>query len=67
MVVLYTLPTCGICKMIKKKLDQKNIQYEERNLNDYLSFLQTDRAPVLQTAENIYNSPIEINNWINNQ
>ena len=31
MVELYTLPTCGICHTIKTKLEQKGIQFEEKD------------------------------------
>ena len=27
-MILYTLPTCGKCKVLKMKLDSKNIPYE---------------------------------------
>lgn len=65
MIKLYTLPTCGICKMVKAKLTAKHLDYEEYNLEDYINELHTDRAPVLITDDNlILQTPLEINNWI---
>lgn len=67
---LYTLPTCGICHMIKTKLETKNIQYEERPFEEIASYLQIDHAPVLKiTSENKVNfiaSPGEMAKLINN-
>lgn len=67
MINLYTLPTCGICQLIKKKLIAKNIKYNEYSLEDYITILNTDRAPVLQVGEQLFTSPTDINNWINEQ
>lgn len=67
-VKIYTTPTCGICKMAKKKMNDKNINFEEYNLEDYAEELDIYTAPVLQIDEvNILTSPIEINDWINAQ
>lgn len=29
MITVYTSPTCGKCKILKKKLEQKGLAYEE--------------------------------------
>lgn len=50
--VLYTLPTCGICHMIKAKLNEYNISYIEDDFEKIASYLQTDRAPVLKITHN---------------
>ena len=67
---LYTLPTCGICHMIKTKLQEKNIQYEERNFEEIASYLQTDQAPALKIVYNddvkFITSPTEMVQLINN-
>lgn len=62
MICIYTLPTCPICEMIKHKLQNKNIQYEEKPFEE--GNFDTDRAPVLFTGEEYLMSPMEINNWI---
>lgn len=64
MLKIYTLPTCGICKMFKKKLAEKQIPYEEYNLTDYAEELHTDRAPVFVIDDTILYTPSEINKWI---
>lgn len=68
--ILYTLPTCGICHMIKTKLEEKNILYEEKDFEEIASYLQTDHAPALKiTHDNdvkFITSPSEIVQLINN-
>ena len=68
--ILYTLPTCGICHMIKTKLKEKNINYEEQNFEEIASYLQTDQAPVLKIIYNndvkFITSPSEMVQLINN-
>ncbi len=71
MVELYTLPTCPICEMVKKKLTAKKIPFVERPFEELPKELDTDRAPVLaiddtnHTGYPIYLlSPIDINQWI---
>lgn len=67
---LYTLPSCGICHMIKTKLAQKNIQYEEKNFEEIANYLQIDHAPVLKIAHedrvDFITSPGEMAKLINN-
>lgn len=66
MVKLYTLPTCGICNMIKTKLNQKNIPYEERDFTEFAGKYGVDRAPamVVDGLEPM-TSPSNMVNWIN--
>lgn len=67
-VKIYTMPMCGICKMVKKKMMDKNIEFEEYNLEDYTKELNIETAPVLQIDEETYlTSPLSINAWINEQ
>ena len=66
-VKIYTVPNCGICKMAKKKKQDKNIKFEEYNLEDYIEKFNVLSAPVLQIGENILTTPRDINNWINKQ
>lgn len=51
---------------MKQKLLNKNIDFEERNLEEYVEQLNAQRAPVLQVENTFYYSPTEINDWINN-
>lgn len=67
MLKIYTTPTCGICKIIKKKLMDKNIPFEQLDLIDYAEQLNIYTSPVLELENNILlTSPTEINDWINN-
>lgn len=67
---LYTLPTCGICRMIKTKLEQKNINYEEKPLEEIADYLNVDHAPVLKISHEeqveFITSPGEMAKLINN-
>ena len=71
MINLYTLPTCGICQMIKIKLHQKNIKFNEKDFSDIANVINSDRAPALEIVDNgettIYNTPSAIVSWINEQ
>ncbi len=64
MIELFTLPTCPICEMVKKKLNAKDIPYVERSFEELPEQINTDRAPVLYTEAVYLLSPIEINKWI---
>lgn len=66
MVTLYTLPTCGICHMIKTKLQERNIPFEEKDFSLIAETIQSDRAPVLQIGETqILTSVTGMVAWIN--
>ena len=74
-VILYTLPSCGICKMIKTKLQAANIDYTEKDLTNYAEELRTDHAPVLETTQETehgteiirFFQPTDMIEWINLQ
>ena len=67
MITLYTTPTCGICRMVKIKLQQKNINYKEASVEQLAQVIDIQRAPVLQVEQTFFTSPTEIVNWINQQ
>lgn len=68
MIELYTLPTCGICHMIKTKLSGKDISFIEKNFEEIANKLHIDRAPILKIDENtILTTPSEMVKWINKQ
>lgn len=68
-ITLYTLPTCGICHMIKTKLQQRNIPFEEKDFSLIAHAIQSDRAPALCLEEDgkhtILNSVSGMVTWIN--
>ena len=66
-VKIYTMPTCGICKVMKRKLLAKNIEFEEYSLEEYSAIFDTMSAPVLQVGDTVLKTPTSINEWINKQ
>lgn len=46
MVILYSTG-CPRCKILKSKLDEKNISYEERTDTEEMQSLGIDKVPVL--------------------
>ena len=71
MITLYTLPSCGICHMIKTKLEEKHIKFEERDFNEAAEDMGIDRAPLLRIIEKdeiqYIMSPSKMVEWINQQ
>ena len=68
MVVLYTLPTCGICKVIKGKLKKANVDFKEIIGEDFFVQNGYESAPILQIDDGeMLTSPMAINKWIKNQ
>lgn len=68
MIQLYTSPTCGICKMIKMKLNKKNIKFNETHDIQPLIEKNIQRLPVMQLEDGtIFTSPTEMNEWIKAQ
>lgn len=65
MVTLYTTH-CPKCKVIEKKLAQKDIQYVEVADVQKMTQLGFHSAPVLEVDGRIYNFK-EANTWINEQ
>ena len=68
MITLYTSDTCGICRMVKMKLEKKNIPYNnEKNVEDLIT-AGIQRLPVLKLEDGrMITSVAEINNWVNEQ
>ncbi len=68
MIKLYTSPTCGICKMIKMKLNAKQIEFEESQDIDFLIERGVQTLPAMEMEDGtLLTSPLEMNNWINSQ
>lgn len=65
MITLYSTG-CSACKMLKKKLDAKGIQYTENNSVEEMKSLNIINVPVLKVEDKLL-SLGEANNWINNQ
>ena len=64
MVVIYTQDLCPKCKVLKKKLDSKNIEYVECDDVNTLISKNIDLTPVLEIDGNMMNYSEAIN-WVN--
>lgn len=47
-VIIYTVPDCGFCKVLKLKMDAKQISYQEINDIELLIEKGFTQAPVLE-------------------
>lgn len=66
MITIYTTETCPKCKILKKKLQNKEIPYVEIQDIDELIKLNIDEVPVAKVDDNIMNFN-EAVTWVNNQ
>ena len=64
-VILYSTG-CPKCRVLKTKLDKKNINYIENNDVEEMIKLGFDLLPVLKVDNDIMNFT-EANDWINKQ
>ena len=49
-VTIYTVPNCGRCCVLKEKLTNSGVIYEEKDANEYLNVLKDNKifsAPAL--------------------
>lgn len=66
MITIYTTEICPRCKILKKKLTDKNIDYIEVNDMDKLLELNILEVPVLKIDDTMFDFAAA-NAWINNQ
>lgn len=66
MITIYTTEICPRCKILKKKLTDKNIDYVEVNDRDKLLELNILEVPVLKIDDTMFDFAAA-NAWINNQ
>lgn len=64
-VVLYSTG-CPKCNVLKKKMDAKQILYEEVNSVDTMLSIGIKQVPVLKVGDDLYDFP-QANDWINQQ
>ena len=55
MVTLYTTSTCPMCKMLKQRLDEKNIEYKTINDVEILQEKNIMHVPVLEVNNELFN------------
>lgn len=66
MVMIYTTETCPKCKMLKKKMELKNIDFTECNDIEVMDKLGFASVPWLRVDGEFMNFA-QANNWIDNQ
>lgn len=66
MNVIYTQEFCPKCKVLKKKLEEKNIKYSECSDRDILISKGIDFTPVLMVDGSMMNYGAAIK-WVNEQ
>lgn len=67
MIKVYSLPTCGQCKVLKMKLAAKGVEYEEISGMEKLEPLGLKGVPVLEFEDGSRLNQIEAIKWINSQ
>ena len=67
MITVYTTDTCPRCKILKKKLTDKNIDYIELNDTNKLLDMGIDEVPIVQFEDNSLHKFSEAIEWVNNQ
>lgn len=65
-VILYTKENCPKCRVLKTKLDRKNIQYTEITDIELMLSLGLQSAPALKVDE-VLMEYSEANKWVNEQ
>lgn len=67
MIIIYTSETCPRCKILKKKMTDKNIPFVEEG-NNYSTILELGMTelPVLQMDNTFMDYPTA-NNWVNSK
>lgn len=65
-IKIYTSPVCPKCKVIKTKMDQKGIQYEETNDLEPLIAAGLSELPQLEVDGKLMNF-MAANAWVNAQ
>lgn len=65
-VILYSTPTCGVCKMIEAELIKKKIPYEKCFDMDVMSANGVMSVPTLQVGSKLYQAA-DSYKWIESQ
>lgn len=66
-MIVYSLPTCGQCKILKTKLAQKNIEFVEVIDLIELEKLGIQSVPVLELEDGTRFTQIEAIKWVQEQ
>lgn len=66
-MIVYSLPTCGQCKVLKTKLQRKNISFEVEENIDKMLELGISGVPVLQLDNGTMLRQIDAIKWVDAQ
>ena len=54
-IKVYSLPTCGMCKMLKRTLDNKQIHYTVCEDTEEMARMNITSVPVMSVDGELYN------------
>lgn len=63
-IKVYSLPTCGMCKMLKRSLDAHNIPYTTCEDINIMAEMNIKSVPVLSVNGTLYNFKDALD-WVN--
>ena len=66
-MIVYSLPTCGQCKILKKKLENKNISFTVVEDIEKILELGIQGVPVLQLDDGTKLTQISAIKWVDAQ
>jgi len=66
-MIVYSLPTCGQCKVLKKKLENKNISFTVVENIEKMLELGIQGVPVLQLDDGTKLIQIDAIKWVDAQ
>lgn len=66
-MIVYSLPTCGQCKVLKKKLENKNISFTVVEDIEKMLELGIQGVPVLQLDDGTKLTQIDAIKWVDAQ
>lgn len=66
MITIYTTETCPRCKILKMKLQSKNIEYVENHNEEEIKELGITSVPYMKVDDKLMDFA-EANTWINQQ
>lgn len=66
-MIVYSLPTCGQCKVLKKKLENKNISFTVVEGIEKMVELGIQGVPVLQLDDGTKLTQISAIKWVDAQ
>lgn len=66
-MIVYSLPTCGQCKVLKKKLENKNISFTVVEDIEKMLELGIQGVPVLQLNDGTKLMQIDAIKWVDAQ